>query len=225
MNFINITIEQLLDIDTQIIFLPVIVFFSVIFILSLFRYNRILKSKIIQRVFIAHNIYEGDETKIKPHFHNTDRPEGEFNIAKKIVSDSFDWSNRRYLFVYPEKLCTFDTVGDTLTLQYNAHYNMGETYKFKSVPNHWPRIKTSKRKIEEYNGTFVMLDTMVRTINLKSLLIDNKTGDMFDLTFNYTNGISDIISVTTEDFYEDITSSTSPYNMAYLNDCMVFELK
>jgi len=219
--------EEFNNYQVQNMWLIFLIIFAVIFTILLFNYRHLLKSKLMDKILLIHGFAEkkdGDSHK-NIHFHNTDLIEGNFKLEKRLFVDGFKWIGKHYLFIPNGKINTLSKKWNKLTIWYNGYNSKSTTYKIKRLPKDWLEKKLSKSQITDYEGTFIMGNLMVRTSNLSSLRIDSKNRKEFRLTYLFDNGSERKITVSTPEFFETTIGGIIPYNITFLDQCEVIELR
>lgn len=227
MEIIRDIFEEFNSTQVQENWLPYLIILNVIFLYYLLQYWFLIRGKFMDRILYVHNFItneNGDSSNSK-HFHNTDLMNDNFDLKKRIFMDGFEWIGRHYLFINSGRLNTLTKKGSKLTVWYNSHSPKGIEYKVKRLPKNWKERRLSKLQLTNYNGTFIMQNLMVKTYNLTSLEVDCRDKNEFVMTYLFDNGSKKVLRVPVLAFFEDITNTIIPYNISFLDQCEVIELK
>ena len=218
-------LEAFSQANVQNIFIPILTALILIFLALLVNYIILYKTQLMSKVLYVHGFIDGEEEYDVCHYHNNDMLNTNYLIKREIPKDKDDWIGKRFLFVTSEKINTMKKNRRRLTIWYNGYSSKGMEYKIKNMPKGWEERKLSKGKIVNYNGTFIISNIMVKTMNLTSLQIDNRDKSQFVLTYLFDNGSKRVQKLLPADFLNDILHKTIPYNFAFLNRCEIIKLR
>ena len=206
--------------------IPLLILIAIIFALMALNYLLIYRTHLMTKVLQTHGFINKDENDYGvPHFHNVDTLEGSYEIERTLPMDNSDWSGKHFLFIPTGKINTLKKSFNRLTIWYNGYSSKGINYKVKKLPKDWKEKYLSKERITNYNGTFIISNMLVKTINLTSLRIDLRNKNEVSMTYLFDNGSERVIAISPDDFFSDIIHKTIPYNIAFLSQCEIIRLR
>jgi len=206
--------------------IPFIIIIAVVFVVFSINYGFLFRGKLMDKILTVHGFKENlDNPYNETHFHNSDTLEGNFKFKSMIHKKGFTWVGKKYLLIPNDKLNTLTIKRRKLTVWYKGYSSKGIVYNVKKIEKGWIKRKLSKKKIVNYNGTFIVGNLMVKTANLSSLRIDSRGNDGFTLTYLFDNGSQRIMKISLAEFFDSMLHNKIPYNAAFLNQCEVIELR
>lgn len=205
--------------------LPFLILIAVIFGLIALDYLLIYRTNLMTKILQTHGFISDEESCKIPHFHNMDTLDGSYEIERKLPIENRDWSGKHFLFIPTGKINTLKKSFNKLTIWYNGYSSKGMDYKVKKLPKDWKEKILSKERIINYNGTFIISNMFVKTINLTSLRIDLRNKNDILITYLFDNGSERVMNMSPDDFFSDILHKDIPYNIAFLSQCEIIRLR
>lgn len=227
LELIRNALQDFNNVQTQTTWFPYLIAYIVLFSLLIMSYISVHKSKLMNKVFYVHGFTEkkDDDVYNVRHFHNTDLIVDNFNLDNKVYKEKFEWVGKHYLFIPNGKINTLTKKRKNLTVWYNGQISKGFKYRVKHLQRNWIERRLSKKKVTNYNGIFIIGNLMVRTLNLSSIKIDSRNKREFNLTYLFDNGSERQMTVSTPEFFDNMVNNVVPYNVAFLSQCEVIELR
>lgn len=211
--------------------LPVFILYFIVFITYVISIVVLYRNKLINNVFIAHNLKptpeENYNEKDKIHYHNQDLIDKFFDIKHtNIIKQIGDkWAGRKYLFIPNDKLNTVNRINrKQIAIKYSGHSTNTFIYPSKAKLNDWKKKRLRKNRLINLNGTFIMGHVLTKTLHLTAMIITGPTKDEDGVIIDYMfdNGNTTRVLVDNDIFLSDIEVL---FNVYFINNCEMFELK
>lgn len=193
-------------------------------------------SRMMNKIMWVHDFFQMESTdeniilsrKDKLHFHNTDTIEGYFNTKHKYNKEikdlyRYNWKGKKTLIVPNKKMVTFNKKGKEVDIYFN---NKNEysffRYNIKINGKHLIRRRITKEQVEDYGGSFILGNILVKYENTNFIEIDCESDpNIYQIRIGFTDGGLFTFDFTKELFAKEMI--TTP-NMVFLYNCDVLEL-
>lgn len=219
-------IEEFMNINMQL-WLPFIIIMTFIFFGLIINYIMVYNSPLITKTLVTHGFISEENAKGQKkdnHFHNTDTVDSYYDIERAWPEDEDDWIGKHFLFIPNNKINTLEKKFNKLIIWYNGYISSGVEYRVKNLPKGWYKRVLGKKNVRNYNGSFIISNLMVKTLNLTSLSINGREKERFILTYLFDNGSKFVQELSHADFINDMVYRKFPYNKAFLKTCEMIEL-